>query len=109
VTLRVLDRTVTARVLAPRPGRRWSVTAVVSPASPGAKVVLQLRLKERFGWWPVATRRLGQDSATTLRVRRASRAPARVVLTLDDGATPLAVSRTFHLGLRAPSARRGRS
>lgn len=106
LTLRVLDRTVSATVL-PRPGRRWSVTTVVSPASPRAKVVLQLRLKNRFGWWPVTTRRLGRDSATTLRVRRAARVRARVVLTLDDGATPLAVSRTFHLGLRAPSARPG--
>jgi hypothetical protein len=108
VTLRVLDRAVTTHVRA-RPGRRWSVTAVVAPASAGAKVVLQLRLRDRFGWWPVATGRLGVDSATTLRTARASRAPARVVLTLDDGATPLAVSRTFHLGLRAPTAHAGTS
>lgn len=108
ITLRVLDRTVTTHVTA-RPGQRWSVTAVVSPATPGATVVLQLRLKDRFGWWPVATGRLGEDSATTLRTRRVLRARARVVLTLDDGATPLAVSRTFHLGLRAPTARAGTS
>ena len=108
VTLRVLDRTVTVRAT-PRPGGRWSVVAVVSPASPGATVVLQLRLRDRFGWWPVARRRLGADSATTLRVRRVRRVPARVVLTLDDGATPLAFSRRLHLGLRAPTARAGTS
>lgn len=108
VTLRVLDRTVTTHVLR-RPGARWSVIAAVSPATPGAKVVLQVRLRERFGWWPVASGRLGRDSATTLRTRQASRAPARVVLTLDDGATPLAVSRTFHLGPPARTARAGTS
>jgi hypothetical protein len=108
VTLRVLDRTVTVHA-APRPGGRWSVVAVVTPASPGAKVVLQLHLKDRFGWWPVATRRLGEDSATTLRTRRVRRVRARVVLTLDDGATPLAFSRRFHLGLRAPTAPAGTS
>jgi plastocyanin len=97
VTLRVLDRTVTTHALA-RPGHRWSVIATVSPASPGATVVLQLRLRERFGWWPVAAGRLGRDSATTLRVHRSRRTRARVVLTLPDRATPLAVSRSFRLG-----------
>jgi hypothetical protein len=61
-------------------------------------VVLQLHLRERFGWWPVARHRLGPHSTTTLRIRRGVRAPARVLLTLPDGATPLAASRLFHLG-----------
>lgn len=108
VTLRVLDRTVTAHALA-RPGHRWSVIAVVSPASPRATVVLQLRLRARFGWWPVAFARLGEDSAATLRVRRAARVRARVVLTLPDRATPLAVSPSFRLAPRAPIAHAGRS
>ena len=109
VTLRVLDRSVTVRV-AHHAGSRWSVVAVVSPGTPHGTVVLQEYLPERFGWWPVQRRRLGHDSATTLRVtlpRR--RVAARVVYTLPDGATVLAVSRTVHLGLRAPTARASRS
>jgi hypothetical protein len=106
VTLRVLDRSVAVHV-APH-GRRWSVVAVVSPASPRGTVVLQLRLKERFGWWPVTSGRLGPDSATTLHAGHARRVAARVVYTLPDRATPLAVSRTFHLGLPGPTARAGR-
>jgi len=108
VTLRVLDRRVDTVVRA-RPGRRFSVTAIVSPGSPRATVVLQLLLPEHFGWWPVASGRLGEDSATTLRVRRTARVLARVVLTLPDRATPLAVSRSFHLGPPAPRPRAGRS
>ena len=50
--LLVLDRTVTAT--ASTKARRATVRARVTPASPGATVVLQLRLRERFGWWPVA-------------------------------------------------------
>ena len=103
VTLRVLDRRVAVHVA--RRGARWSVVAVVSPASPRGTVVLQLRLKEHFGWWPVTSSRLGADSATTLHTTRARYAAARVVYTLPDRATPLAVSRTFHLGLRARPAR----
>lgn len=103
VTLRVLDRRVTVHVA--RRGARWSVVAVVSPPAPRGTVVLQPRLKERFGWWPVTSGRLGRDSATTLHTSRARYAAARVVYTLPDRATPLAVSRTFHLGLRARPAR----
>src|SRR4051812_34654793 len=69
ITLRVLDRSVAVHVA--RHGGRWSVVAVVSPAAPHGTVVLQLRLKERFGWWPVASGRLGHDSATTLRTTHA--------------------------------------
>lgn len=49
-----------------------------------ATVVLQLYLKERFGWWPVATHRLDKRSRTTFRpAQRGVR--ARVVLTLPNG------------------------
>ncbi|MDP9346953.1 MAG: hypothetical protein M3P44_14820, partial [Actinomycetota bacterium] len=52
VNLLVLDRKVTAT--ASTRARRATVRALVTPASPGATVVLQLRLRDRFGWWPVA-------------------------------------------------------
>lgn len=97
VTLRVLDRTVIARVTGP--GR---VVAVVSPGAPGATVVLQLRLRERFGWWPVARRRLDEDGAVTLRTRVRRPVRARAVLTLRDGATPLAFSPVVRLAPPAP-------
>ena len=99
VTVLVLDRHVTARPHAL--GRhRYAVSAAVSPSSAGATVVLQLHLRERFGWWPVATARLGKGSRALLRVVRHSRARARVVLTLPDGATVLATSPVFTLGSR---------
>ncbi len=58
-------------------------------------MVLQLRLPERFGWWPVRSARLGKDSRASLSVPLRRRVAARVVLTLPDRATVLAVSRTL--------------
>jgi hypothetical protein len=82
----VLNRTVSAR------SRGGRITATAAQASPGATVVLQLYSKERLGWWPVAVHRLDKSSRTTFRVPNDGRARARVVLTLPDGATPLATS-----------------
>jgi plastocyanin len=78
-------------------GRRAVVDVRALPGSPGATVVLQLRLRERFGWWPVRRARLDDDSHATLRatVRRPVR--ARVLITADDGATELARSATLRL------------
>lgn len=97
VTLLVLDRRISSGGVRRR-GHHWSVTATVTPPSPGAHVVLELRLRERFGWWPVARGRLNARSHVVLRTTRASRAPTRLVLTLADWATPLALSPVFHLG-----------
>jgi hypothetical protein len=90
VRLDVLDRKVSAA--AARHGKRIAVDATVAPASPGATVVLQLKLKERFGWWPVAQARLDARSHVRFNLRRRRGANARVVMTLPDGATALAVS-----------------
>lgn len=107
VTVLVLDRRVHVRVRAL--GRhRYAVTTTVTPATPGGTVVLQLRLRERFGWWPEITTRLGRRSTTVIHAARRVRAPARVVLTLPDGATILAASRTFTLGSPPRTARAGR-
>jgi hypothetical protein len=95
VQLTVLNRKVAAAAV--RHGRRIAVSAGVTPAAPGATVVLQLRLKERFGWWPVARTRLDAASHARFSLRRARGATARVVLTLPDGATPLAVSDTLRV------------
>jgi plastocyanin len=96
VQLLVLDHTVS--VTTRHHGRSTTVSVRVSPAAMGAPVVLQLRLRERFGWWPVRQARLGHDSTARFVVARGSRAPARVLLTLRDGATELARSRTVQVG-----------
>jgi plastocyanin len=98
VQLLVLDRKLTAS--ATERGRRVAVSASVAPGSPGAPVVLQLRLPQRFGWWPVARAKLDQHSRARFALKLAHRYPARVLLTLSDGATALATSRTLHVGPR---------
>jgi len=96
VQLVVLDRKVKVSVTTRR--GRSLVSATVTPASPGTTIVLQLRLRDRFGWWPMQQHRLDAHSRTRFVLRFPHRVPARVLLTLPDGATPLAVSRTVHIG-----------
>jgi plastocyanin len=98
VQLLVLDRKLT--VSATGRGRRVLIDAAVAPASPGATVVVQLRLPERFGWWPVASAKLDHHSRARIALRLGHRYRARVVLTLRDGATQLALSRTLRVGPR---------
>ena len=93
VPLLVLDRKVAASRRTRR--GRTRVTVRVTPPGNGI-VVLQLHLRERFGWWPVSRARLHDGHATfSLKARKVR---ARVVLTLADGATPLAVSAPLRLG-----------
>lgn len=83
---------------AKRLGRgRAAVTVKASPAAPGTRVVLQLRLRERFGWWPVARARLDRRSRAVLTVRGHARTPARALLVGADWATPLSQSRVLRL------------
>jgi plastocyanin len=96
VRLLVLDRHVTAS--AARKGNRTTVRVSVAPASPHARVVLQVHLRERFGWWPIRSTRLDHRSRATFRLRSDRRLRARAVLTLADGATPLARSTVFRVG-----------
>jgi plastocyanin len=78
------------------------INVKASPASPGANVVLQLKLRERFGWWPVARARLDQRSRAVFTVRRYGAVPARVVMVGADWASPLSQSRVFRLSRRTP-------
>jgi plastocyanin len=71
-------------------GRRLRVH--VDPPNPGARVSLQLKLPERFGWWTVARARLDRRSEARFLVRRSTPVRARVVLTQSDGWTQLATS-----------------
>jgi plastocyanin len=92
VPLLIVDRKVTASA------RGTVVRAHVTPASPGATVVLQLRQRRHFGWWPARRARLDRHSRVrfTAPVTRPTR--ARVVLTLRDGATVLARSAVVTAG-----------
>lgn len=78
-----------------RGGSRVDVRA--APAEPRARIVLQLKLRERFGWWPVARGRLNRRSRATFRVRGRAGAPARAVLVGGDWVTPLATSPVVRL------------
>jgi plastocyanin len=69
----------------------------VDPANPGAKVSLQLKLRERFGWWTVARARLDKRSDASFRNRRRKSVWARVVLTQSDSWTILAASPAVRL------------
>jgi plastocyanin len=108
VRLLLLDRRVAAT--ARRHGGRTTLRVRITPASPRATVVLQLHLRERFGWWPVRVARLDRDSRAVFRLRLHQRVRARVVLTLADGATVLARSPQLRVGVRgrrSGSRRRG--
>jgi plastocyanin len=96
VTLTVLDRRISFQ--ARRGGRGVLLTSRVTPASAGATVVLQLFLRDHFGWWPVQRGKLDHSSSVRFSLRLRRRVAARVLLTLPDGATPLATSRTIRLG-----------
>jgi hypothetical protein len=96
VTLLVLDHRIGAR--AQRGRDRVLIRTTVSPAAAGTPVVLQLYLPEHFGWWPVERTKLDRSSRARFAVRVRRRVAARVLLTLPDGATPLAISRTLRVG-----------
>lgn len=87
--LRVVDRGLRVRVT----GADVAVTA--TPPDPGAIVVLERKLRERFGWWPAQRRRLDYLSRARFHVR--GPAPARVELVDTDGWTPLVVSHTLRI------------
>jgi hypothetical protein len=81
-------------------GRRTLISARVTPSSPGVSAVLQLRLAHRFGWWPVARAHLNRSSRVRFAIPRGRPHRTRVILTLADGATITATSRTFRVGRR---------
>jgi plastocyanin len=95
VQVLVLDRRIEAN--GQRRRGRITVGARVLPASAGATVVLQLHLRERFGWWPVREARLDDASRARFRLRSGRPMRARVVLVASDGATPLATSAPFRV------------
>jgi hypothetical protein len=82
--LLVSDRRVIVRA------RRGRVSVRVVPPNPYGRVMLELRLRERFGWWPQRFKRLDYLSRASFRVSR--RVRARVSLVDKDRWTRLAIS-----------------
>jgi plastocyanin len=74
---------------------RTGVSFTVTPSSPYAPVLVQVYLRERFGWWPVARSRTDYVSEGEARIQRPAR--VRVVLVDKDGWTPIATSRVVVL------------
>lgn len=86
---------VNNRTVVVRPTRR-GIAVRVTPVAPYGRIVLQQRLRDRFGWWPVRRKRLDFISRSSFKVRRPAR--VRVVLVGKDAWTPLATSRVLTLG-----------
>ncbi len=80
---------------------RGLVTVSVVPADPYARVGLQLRLRDRFGWWTVARKRLDYLSHAKFTVNRAGTVRARVALLSGDRWTPLTISKVVRV--RSPT------
>jgi plastocyanin len=74
------------------------VDVTVTPSAPYARFLVELQLRERFGWWPVTSGKLDYVSSAEVRVKRPAR--VRVVLVDKDGWTPLATSRVVTLRSR---------
>jgi plastocyanin len=74
---------------------RTGIDVSVSPSDPYAKLLVEVYLRERFGWWPVRRATLDYVSEAVIPVRRPAR--VRVVLVDTDGWTPIATSKPVTL------------
>ena len=74
---------------------RTGIDVSVSPSDPYAKLLVEVYLRERFGWWPVRRATLDYVSEAAIPVRRPAR--VRVVLVDTDGWTPIATSKPVTL------------
>ena len=75
---------------------RTGVSVSVMPSAPYARILVEVYLRERFGWWPVSSGHLDYVSEADVRVRGPAR--VRVVLVDRDGWTPIATSPVVRLG-----------
>jgi plastocyanin len=87
-----------------RGGALLRVTGV--PAKPGARVALQLRLRERFGWWTVDRARLDRRSRARFVLRRRRPVRARAIVLAANGVSALATSPPVTVRPRPPRAAR---
>ena len=87
--LLVSDRRVRVRA------RRGRVSVRLVPPDQNARVMLELRLRERFGWWPQRVKPVDYLSRASFRVDGPVR--ARVSIVDRDGWTRLAISRVVRV------------
>jgi plastocyanin len=85
---------VSSRHVVVRP-TRTGVSVTVAPNQPYARFLVEVYLRERFGWWPVASGRVDYVSRADVKIPRPAR--VRIVLVDKDGWTPLATSRVVVL------------
>ena len=100
-TRRLLVSSRRIRIRATRQGVRVTVT----PSTPYARILVEVDLRERFGWWPVVSTRVDYVSEAEVRVSRPAR--VRAVLVDTDGWTPLATSPTVVLARSRRHPHRG--
>ena len=74
------------------------LAVTVTPPAPYAPYLVEVYLRERFGWWPVARGETDYVSEAEVRIHRPAR--VRIVLVDKDGWTPLATSRVVRLPKR---------
>jgi plastocyanin len=77
---------------------RTGVAVEVTPSAPYSPLLVEVYKRERFGWWPIAHRRLDYVSEAALHVPRGVQ--VRIVLVDRDGWTPIATSRPVVLRRR---------
>ena len=70
------------------------VAVRVTPSDPGGRILLEVRSRRHFGWWPVGRKRLDFLSEARFRLRAGHR--IRALLVDRDGWTPLATSPVLH-------------
>jgi plastocyanin len=87
--LLVLDRRVDVTLT------KQGIHVTVTPGLPYGQLLLERNTRERFGWFPVARKRLDYISRADFRIRRP--ATVRVSVVDRDGWTPLATSPPLHL------------
>jgi plastocyanin len=74
---------------------REGIQVTVAPSAPYSRFLVEVYLRERFGWWPIASGRVNYVSAADVKVRRPAR--VRIVLVDKDGWTPLVTSKAVVL------------
>lgn len=74
---------------------RGGVEVTVAPSAPYSRFLVEVWLRERFGWWPISRGRVNYVSVADVKVKRPAR--VRVVLVDKDGWTPLVTSKAVVL------------
>jgi plastocyanin len=77
---------------------RSGLSVSVTPNAPYSRFLVEVYLRERFGWWPIASGQVNYISESDIRLRGPAR--VRIVLVDKDGWTPVATSRIVVLGKR---------